>query len=58
MGSVFHQLCPRYSGTLILTATMTIRLWETFTYTLSLYRLEAPKRNLGTYEPEASVAST
>ena len=30
MGSVFHQLCPRYSGTLTLTALTAIRLWETF----------------------------
>ena len=29
MGSAFHQLCPRYSGTL---TPMAIRLWETFTY--------------------------
>ena len=32
MGSAFHQLCPRYSGTLTPTAPMAIRLWETFTY--------------------------
>ena len=32
MGSAFHQLCPRYSGALTLTATMANRLWETFTY--------------------------
>ena len=30
MGSAFHQLCPRYSGTLIPTAPTAIRLWETF----------------------------
>ena len=32
MGSPFHQLCPRYSGTLTPTATTAIRLWETFTF--------------------------
>ena len=32
MGSVFHQLCPRYSGTLTPTAPTAIRLWETFTF--------------------------
>ena len=31
MGAAFHQLCPRYSGTLIPTAPTAIRLWETFT---------------------------
>ena len=34
MGSAFHQLCPRYSGTLTPTAPMAIRLWDTFTFTL------------------------
>ena len=34
MGSAFHQLCPRYSGTLTPTAPMAIRLWETFTFFL------------------------
>ena len=29
MGSVFHQLCPRYSGTLTPTV---IKLWDTFTF--------------------------
>ena len=33
MGSAFHQLCPRYSGTLTPTAPMANRLWETFTFT-------------------------
>ena len=33
MGSAFHQLCPRYSGTLTPTAPTVIRLWETFTFT-------------------------
>ena len=32
MGSAFHQLCPRYSGTLAPTAPTAIRLWETFTF--------------------------
>ena len=32
MDSAFHQLCPRYSGTLTPTAPMAIRLWETFTF--------------------------
>ena len=32
MGSTFHQLCPRYSGTLISTSPTDIRLWETFTF--------------------------
>ena len=31
MGSAFHQLCPRYSGTLTSTAPTAIRLWDTFT---------------------------
>ena len=34
MGSAFHQLCPRYSGTLTPTAPTAIRLWDTFTFTL------------------------
>ena len=32
MGSAFHQLCPRYSGSLTPTAPTAIRLWETFTF--------------------------
>ena len=32
MGSAFHQLCPRYSETLIPTAPTAIRLWDTFTF--------------------------
>ena len=35
MGSAFHQLCPRYSGTLTPTARSAIRLWETFTFLIS-----------------------
>ena len=38
MGSAFHQLCPRYSGTLTPTAPTAIRLWETFTF-FSIYLL-------------------
>ena len=34
MGSAFHQLCPRYSGTLTPTAPTANRLWETFTYVI------------------------
>ena len=34
MGSAFHQLCPRYSGTLTPTAPTAIRLWDTFTLPL------------------------
>ena len=30
MGSAFHQLCRRYSGTLTPTAPTAIRLWDTF----------------------------
>ena len=33
MGSPFHQLCPRYNGTLTTTAPTAIRLWDTFTFT-------------------------
>ena len=32
MGSAFHQLCPRYCGTLTPTAPVANRLWETFTF--------------------------
>ena len=32
MGSAFHQLCPRYSGTLTPTAPTANRLWDTFTF--------------------------
>ena len=37
MGSAFHQLCPRYSGTLTPTAPTAIKLWDTFTFTFSLF---------------------
>ena len=33
MGSAFHQLCPRYSGTLTPTAPTATKLWDTFTFT-------------------------
>ena len=33
MGSVFHILCPRYSGPLTPTACAATRLWQTFTST-------------------------
>ena len=36
MGSAFHQLCPKYSGTLTPIAPTAIRLWETFPFLLSL----------------------
>ena len=32
MGSAFHQLCPRYSGTQTPSAPMAVTLLETFTY--------------------------
>ena len=32
MGSAFHQLYPRYNGTLTPTAPTAIRQWETFTF--------------------------
>ena len=32
IGSAFHQLCPRYSGTLIPIVPTAIRLWETYTF--------------------------
>ena len=35
MGSAFHQMCPRYSGTLTPTAPTAIRLWETYTFTFT-----------------------
>ena len=36
MGTAFHQLCPRYNGPLTLTALVAVRLWETFTFFLSI----------------------
>ena len=40
MGSAFHQLCPRYSGTLTATYPMAIRLWETFTIFVTYLNVE------------------
>ena len=40
MGSAFHQLCPRYSGTLTPTAPTAIRLWDTFTFTFLAYIMQ------------------
>ena len=36
MGSAFHQLCPRYSGTLTPAAPTAIRLRDTVTFLCSL----------------------
>ena len=36
MGSTFHHLFPRYSGTLTHTAPTAIRLWETLTFTMMI----------------------
>ena len=44
IGSAFHQLCPRNSGALTPTASMAIRLWETFTCLLNF--TEAPEHDL------------
>ena len=38
MGSAFHQLCQRYSGTLTPTAPTANGLWETFTFTVDKLR--------------------
>ena len=46
MGSAFHQLCPRYSGTLTPTAPTAIRLWDTFTFTLVELAKSIPVRSL------------
>ena len=54
MGSAFHQLCPRYSGTLTPTAPMAIRLWDTLTFfyisfmssEIRGYTLKTESRNL------------
>ena len=34
MGFAFHQLCPRYSGTLTPTASTAVMLWETVTLSI------------------------
>ena len=36
MGSTFHLLCPRYSGSLTPTAPTAVRLWDFFTFTLNI----------------------
>ena len=43
MGSAFHQLCPRYSGTLTPTAPTAIKLWDTFTFTITAYICGVPR---------------
>ena len=49
MGSAFHQLCPRYSGTLIPTAPTAIRLWETSTFTY------AHRMKICTFDPKSMI---
>ena len=59
MGSAFHQLCPRYSGTLTPTAPTAIRLWETFTFTLLSRALGSQDRCMndwGVYSPLYSIS--
>ena len=34
MGSAFHQLCPRYNGTITPSTPTAIRLWKTFSFTI------------------------
>ena len=46
MGSVFHQLCPRYSGTLTSIAPTANRLWKTFTCTSVTYVGSNPAVNI------------
>ena len=41
MGSIFHLLCPRYSGPLTPSVFTVIRLWETFIFLGILTKLEA-----------------
>ena len=43
MGSAFHQLCPGYSGTLTPTAPTAIKLWDTFTFTITAYICGVPR---------------
>ena len=47
MGSAFHQLCPRYSGTLTPTAPTANRLWDTFTFFVVSYVHEVLVNCLG-----------
>ena len=49
MGSAFHWLCPRYSGTLTPTAPMAIKLWETFIFTFLPFLLAFHHRDLSQY---------
>ena len=46
MGSVFHQLCPSYSGTLTSIAPTANRLWKTFTCTSVTYVGSNPAVNI------------
>ena len=52
MGSTFHQLCPKYSGTLTPTAPTAIRLWDTFT--LYLY-LDEEKNHINPIKPPLAL---
>ena len=40
MGFAFHMMCLRYSGPLIITAPLAVRLWETYTFTVVSYFIE------------------
>ena len=46
MGSAFHQLCPRYSGTLTPTTPTANRLEKTFTFTYTFLWTFGDKRFL------------
>ena len=46
MGSAFHQLCPRYRGTLTPTAPTAIMLWDTFTFNRDLLQVEILGRQI------------
>ena len=55
MGSAFHQLCPRYSGTLTPIAPTAIRLWDTFTFTLhTIYFFNIKKKTTLNYPKSAA----
>ena len=47
MGSAFHQLCPRHSGTLTPTAPTAIKLWDTFTFFTSAFSVYEIGLHLG-----------
>ena len=51
MGSAFHQLCPRYRGTLTPAAPTAIKLWDTFTFTLK-YGKKENRTNTGKNKQE------